>query len=196
MPTKSHGGPRSGSGRKSAFGEPTQLIRVPTSKAASVVTWLESFKLSNRKLLPDESIGQDPRKFAQDTTLLAIPVLGRNVPAGFPSPADDYLDGTIDLNQHLITNAEATFILRVSGVSMIGAGIYDGDEVIVDRSITARSGRIVVAAYNGELTIKRLLIAGADVRLHAENPDFPNIVMAEGQELMIWGVVTRVLHRV
>ena len=114
----------------------------------------------------------------------------------FPSPADDYVEKQIDLNTHLIQHKEATFILRVTGWSMRDVGIFDGDEIIVDRAITPVDGKIVVAAIDGELTVKRLRQIGTAVHLGAENPDFPDIVLNEGQELCIWGVVTRVLHRV
>ena len=119
-----------------------------------------------------------------------------HIAAGFPSPADDYVEKQIDLNAHLIQHKEATFILRVSGWSMRDVGIFDGDEIIVDRAITPSDGKIVVAAINGELTVKRLRIVGQTVYLLAENPEFPAIPLQEGEELCIWGVVTRVLHSV
>lgn len=119
-----------------------------------------------------------------------------HIAAGFPSPADDYVEKKIDLNAHHIQHKEATFILRVSGWSMRDVGIFDGDEIIVDRAITPSDGKIVVAAINGELTVKRLRIVGQTVHLLAENPEFPAIPLQEGEELCIWGVVTRVLHSV
>ncbi len=125
-----------------------------------------------------------------------FPLMVSRIAAGFPSPADDYVEKQIDLNTHLIQHKEATFILRVTGWSMRDVGIFDGDEIIVDRAITPVDGKIVVAAIDGELTVKRLRQIGTAVHLVAENPDFPDIVLNEGQELCIWGVVTRVLHRV
>ncbi|MCD7100561.1 MULTISPECIES: LexA family protein [unclassified Pseudoclavibacter] len=118
------------------------------------------------------------------------------VHAGFPSPAQDYFDGSIDLNEHLIADPVATFIIRVAGDSMIGCGISDGDEVIVDRSLRPVDGSIVIAVVEGELTIKRLRLTGRGPQLHPENPDYPVIHIGEGQELSVWGVVTRCLHRV
>ena len=118
------------------------------------------------------------------------------VHAGFPSPAQDYFDGSIDLNEHLIADPVATFIIRVAGDSMIGAGISDGDEVIVDRSLRPTEGNVVIAVVEGELTIKRLHLGAAGPELHPENPDYPVIRVSPGQELSIWGVVTRCLHRV
>ena len=117
------------------------------------------------------------------------------VPAGFPSPAADHTRKTLDLNEHLIRNREATFIFRVKGDSMIGIGIYDGDELIVDRSIDPKHGNIVLAVLNNEFTVKRLHRRGGVIKLIAENPIYPPIVVREGEELVIWGVVTRNLHK-
>ena len=125
-----------------------------------------------------------------------FPVMSHHVPAGFPSPADDHAQDPIDLNEHLILHRAASFILRVSGWSMIGAGIHDGDEIIVDRAIDPVDGHVVVAVIDGELTIKRLKKLGNKIRLVAENPDYPDIEFLKGEELTIWGVVTRVLHKV
>ena len=125
-----------------------------------------------------------------------LPFMVSRIAAGFPSPTDDYVEKQIDLNTHLIQHKEATFILRVSGWSMRDAGIFDGDEIIVDRAIIPVDGKIVVAAINGDLTVKRLRRIGSAVHLVAENPEFPVIILKEGEELCIWGVVTRVLHRV
>lgn len=117
------------------------------------------------------------------------------VPAGFPSPAQDYFTGRIDLNKHLINDITSTFLVRVSGHSMDGAGIYDGDELVVDRSLTPADGNVVVAIIDGELTIKRLRLEHGRVRLAAENPAYPDVVVPELAELSVWGVVTRCLHR-
>lgn len=117
------------------------------------------------------------------------------VAAGFPSPAADHTRKQIDLNEHLIRNKEATFIFRVKGESMTGIGIYEGDELIVDRSIEPKHGNIVLAVLNNEFTVKRLHRRGGVVKLIAENPIFPPIVVKDGEELTIWGVVTRNLHK-
>jgi DNA polymerase V len=118
------------------------------------------------------------------------------VPAGFPSPAQDYFNGRIDLNKHLIKDITSTFLVRVSGHSMDGAGISDGDELVVDRSLTPADGNVVVAIIDGELTIKRLRLEHGRVRLAAENPDYEDVLIPEMSELTIWGVVTRCLHHV
>jgi DNA polymerase V len=117
------------------------------------------------------------------------------VPAGFPSPAADYACKRIDLNEHLIRNKEATFVFKVKGDSMSGVGINEGDELLVDRSIEPRHGHIVIAVLNGEFTVKRLHSRGGIVKLVAENPRYPAIVLKDGQELVVWGVVTRNLPK-
>ncbi|MDQ3195764.1 MAG: translesion error-prone DNA polymerase V autoproteolytic subunit [Pseudomonadota bacterium] len=127
---------------------------------------------------------------------ILLPLVGGRVPAGFPSPADDYIEGRIDLNEHLIRNKEATFIFRVKGWSMLKAGIHDGDELIVDRSVEPCHRHIVVAVVNGQLTVKRLHKRARVVRLLSENDDHPCIEFKDGDELQIWGVVTTVLHKV
>ena len=118
------------------------------------------------------------------------------LPAGFASPAQDYYDAGIDLNRHLIRDATSTFIMRVSGDAMDGAGISDGDEIIVDRSLTPKDGSVVVAVLNGELTIRRLLLTGHGIFLHADSPGSTDIRVPDPAELSVWGVVTRCLHHV
>lgn len=118
------------------------------------------------------------------------------VPAGWPSAAQDYYSGEIDLNEHLISDPAATYIVRVAGDSMVGAGISDGDELIVDRSKEPQYGDVVIAMLDGDLTVKRLQRTEAGVVLCAANPRYPDIVVEELSELRIWGVVTRCLHHV
>lgn len=117
------------------------------------------------------------------------------VPAGYPSPAQDYFDGPVDLNEHLIKDKTSTFIVRVVGDSMEGAGISDGDELIVDRAAEPQDGSVVIAVLDGELTVKRLRITPQEVLLMPENPRYSPIRVAES-ELVIWGVVTYSLHHV
>ncbi len=116
------------------------------------------------------------------------------VAAGFPSPADDHFEGPLDLNAHLVAHPAATFVVRVAGDSMLGAGIRDGDLLVVDRSREAVSGAIVVAVVDGELTVKRLRVDRRGVRLEAENPAYKPIVVREGAELTIWGVVAHAIR--
>jgi DNA polymerase V len=117
------------------------------------------------------------------------------ISAGFPSPADDYIDRSLDLNELLIKNPPATFFVKVAGDSMTGAGINDGDTLIVDRSIEATNGRIVIAAVNGELTVKRLVKSNGSCRLVAENSDYAPLEITEESQCEIWGVVTSVIHQ-
>jgi DNA polymerase V len=135
----------------------------------------------------------DPRPLIGGEVLL--PAVGESVPAGFPSPAQDYWSGDLDLGAHLIRDRTATFIVRASGHSMKRAGIFDGDELIVARSVTAQDGHIVIAVLDGELTVKRLRVTPAEVLICAENPSYPDITVPTLSELQVWGVETWVLHR-
>jgi DNA polymerase V len=125
-----------------------------------------------------------------------IPLFASRIPAGFPSPADDYVEARLDLNELLIQRQEATYFLRVKGDSMQGAGIHPGDLIVVDRSLEAQDGSVVVAEVDGALTIKRLRLGGGNPELHPDNPAYPVIRFKEGQELRIWGVVTSSVHTV
>jgi DNA polymerase V len=115
---------------------------------------------------------------------------------GFPSPADDYVERQLDLNEHLVRNRQATFFLRVRGDSMIGAGIYDGDLLIVDRSLKATHKKIVVAVVQGELLVKRLLHVDKKIFLAAENPSYAPIEVTSELGFEVWGVVTHAIHEV
>jgi DNA polymerase V len=128
------------------------------------------------------------------TTRYRLNYFQQPVSAGFPSPAEDHLDGKLDLNRHYIKNPAATFFVRVAGDSMTGAGIHNGDLLIVDRSLESTPGHVVIAVINGEHTVKRLHREGDRLLLLAENADYAPIVVSELEELHIWGVVTCVLH--
>src|SRR5215217_8947327 len=124
---------------------------------------------------------------ALDPEALPLPLLGRLLPAGFPSPADDYLEGEIDLNRLLIERPAACYLMRVSGLSMSGAGIMDGDLVVVDRSVEAVPGHVVVAVIHGEMTIKRLRrLRDGRLLLKAENPEYPSTVVGEEHPAEVW----------
>lgn len=138
----------------------------------------------------------DVREIAAGAPVESAPFIDLEVACGFPSPAQDYQTSEIDLNEHLMPNRVSTFIVRVSGHSMVRAGIFDGDEIIVDRSIRAQDGHVVVAVVDGELTVKRLRLTDGGVALVPENPDFPTLFIPELSDLRVWGVVTRSLHRV
>lgn len=118
-----------------------------------------------------------------------VVLFASRVPAGFPSPAEDHAEARLDLNEHLIDHPTATFFVRVSGESMLGAGIHDGDLLIVDRSLTPADGDIVIAVIDGEHLVKRLSLTGTGVSLLSENPAFRPIRLSSEQQLHIWGVV-------
>ena len=123
-----------------------------------------------------------------------IPLLNNSVSAGFPSPADDYTEENIDLNEHLISNPFSTFFLRVKGDSMINAGIKDKDLIIVDKSLIAKPGDIVIAMIDGEFTIKRLSIKNDELYLKAENHNYPDFRFKNHIDVQIWGVVIYSIH--
>ncbi len=131
----------------------------------------------------------------EQKTKVLRPLFLSGVSAGFPSPAEDYIDRKLDLNELLIKNPAATFFVRVAGDSMTGAGIHHDDILIVDRSLEAASDTIVIAVYNGELTVKRLIHDKNSIRLVAENPAYPPLVIDEDNGCEIWGVVTSVIHQ-
>ena len=130
-----------------------------------------------------------------ETLSTTRPLLTSRVEAGFPSPADDHVERTLDLNEELITHPAATFFLRASGRSMQGAGIHDGDLLVVDRSVPSDEGTVVVAVVDGDFTVKRLRRTHGGMILAAEHPEYPPIPIGAETDVRIWGVVTWVLHR-
>jgi DNA polymerase V len=138
------------------------------------------------------AIGRAPETPSGATT----PFFEGRVEAGFPSPADDYMDRPLDLHEQLVPRPAATFFVRAQGDSMVGAGIHDGDLLVVDRSLAPVPGRVVIAALDGELTIKRLGRGPDGLRLEAENDAYPVIEIGEDTDARIWGVVTSVIHAV
>ncbi len=124
-----------------------------------------------------------------------LPLFISCVAAGFPSPAEDYMEKRLDLNDLLIKHPAATFFVRVEGDSMRDAGILSGDILVVDRALEAVHGKIVVAVIDGEFTVKRLHIHSGGVTLLPENPAYPALEVKPGSEFQIWGVVTYVIHR-
>lgn len=122
-----------------------------------------------------------------------IPLFAEGVAAGFPSPARGEIDGTLDLNELCVRHPAATYFIRARGESMIGAGIGDGDVLVVDRSLAARDGNIIIAAVDGAFTVKRLEKRGKAVRLLPENPAFSPITLTPGMQAEFFGVVTHVV---
>lgn len=125
---------------------------------------------------------------------LKVPLVGQSVHAGFPSPADDFIEEMIDLNQVLVQNPTATFLWRVVGDCMVDVKIFPGDVVVVDRSLTPKHRSIVLAIIDSEPTLKRLQRRGGQLFLHNENAKLPIFTVAEGIEVSIWGVVTATIR--
>ena len=168
------GGARAGAGRpkgQGKYNEQTKPVRIPESMVNDVLAFVESSGYQ-------------------------LPLYACAVQAGFPSPADDHMEGKLDLNKHLIKHPTATFFVKAAGESMIKAGIHPGDILVVDRSLEAKHGKIVIAAVDGELTVKRLHQNGKGMYLMPENDAFQPIKINEGSDMIIWGVVTNVLHEV
>jgi DNA polymerase V len=133
--------------------------------------------------------------FKADTaTKQLLPLYLSRIKAGFPSPADDYLDKKLDLNEFLIKHPASTFFVKVKGDSMVNGGIHSGDILVVDRSAEPKNNKIVVAVVNGDFTVKRVQKRGGKLFLVAENPDFPPMEISESAEFEIWGVVLHVIH--
>jgi len=171
----SHGGSRVGAGRpkgQGKFGEETKAVRLPHSLIPSVMRFVKN-------------------------KCYSLPLYSSKVPAGFPSPADDHIEGMLDLNDYLIKHPAATFLVRATGQSMLNAGIHENDILIVDRSMSPATGKIVIAVMDGQLTVKRLKkTKDGTLHLMPENPDFQPIEVKDGNEVFIWGVVTNVIHGV
>ena len=135
--------------------------------------------------------------FSVDTSSeLDLPVVEAGISAGFPSPADDFLDSSIDLNKVLITNKDATFYGRVKGDSMIDAGLSDGDLLIIDKSLEPKDGKIAVCFIDGEFTVKRIKITNKCIYLVAENKNYKPIKVTDDNDFLIWGIVTTVIKSV
>jgi len=170
------GGKRKGAGRPTGTGkyqEPTKAVRVPISLI--------------------QKIDDLAKGVSGDREL---PLYISRVAAGFPSPADEYVDEKLDLNSFLIRRPAATFLVRVSGDSMINAGIHSDDILVVDRSLEPKHGKIVIAAIDGQLTVKRLCRTKEKLTLVAENDKFSPIDITNSDHVHIWGVVTSVIHLV
>ena len=126
----------------------------------------------------------------------SLPLYLSRIKAGFPSPAEDYVDKKLDLNEHLIKHPASTFFVKVKGDSMVGAGINSGDILIVDRSLEPKDKRIVVAVVNGDFTVKRITKRGDKLSLISENPKYSPIEIKDGMDFEVWGVVVHVIHSV
>lgn len=165
-----HGGVRKGAGRPHRFGEPTKQIRVPVSAVKAIYQFIE-------------------RKG------LELPLFGSKVAAGIPSPADDHIETYLNLTDYLVKNTETTFLVRVSGYSMKDAGINEDDMLVVDRNLAPSHGKIVIAALDGQLTVKRIHKINQSLFLMPANDEFSPIEIKEENNIYIWGVVTNVIRQ-
>lgn len=200
MSRKTHGGTRDGAGRPTGTGrfdpsEPLGRVSIPVVDKAAVIDFARKRQLHRLsvKMTPQQLAALHPGRIllpAADAPPASVSLYATGVRAGFPSPADDYLDDTLDLNAYMIEDGPSTFMVRVEGDSMTGAHIFEGDVLIVDKGRTPVHGDIVVAAVGGDFTVKRLEKIGGRFILKAENPAYPPIVPTYEQELVIWGVVT------
>lgn len=191
------GGNRPGAGRKANTGvyrERTVAKRIPWSLAKDLDQLVASLREEQNKR--EFIVGPNVKELGPIySSNLSLPLFSNRVQAGFPSPADDHLEASLDLNQHLIKHPAATFFVRASGNSMVNAGINNNDILVVDRSLEPKHGDIIIAALNSELTVKRLYMKDERVVLKPENPDYPVIEINEEMEFLVWGVVTSVVHQ-
>jgi DNA polymerase V len=206
--SNNRGGTRPGAGRPHGTGKykhPTTVVRIPENLLPAVRILLQNPPCANPTntnheisptLYPNGDGIAALSSVSQQTKPILIPLYESRVAAGFPSPASDYEEGKIDLNDMLIRHPAATFLVRVQGESMLGAGIHPNDILVVDRSLTPAHGRIVIAVVDGELTVKRLHKTQSQIILMPENEAFSPLPISEQQNFMVWGVVTNVIHSV
>ncbi len=173
-----HGGYRKNAGRPKDTGtykEVTKPVRIPLSRLDEVYALIRN----------EVSVADN---------VIELPLFDSKVAAGIPTTADDTIDEMINLNDLLVHNPKDTFMVKAIGESMINAGINSGDLMVVDKKIEPKSGRVVIAAVDGELTVKRLLKTAAKTQLLPENPDFKPIDITEHSDAAIIGVVTNTIH--
>jgi len=192
MPHATHGGARVGAGRKpgsGTFREPTRPIRVPVSQVGAVVSYLDACRHA--------TVAETPREILHVLPQMSLTAFASNVPAGLPSAVADDVDEAINFHSELVIEGHEseTFVLRIKGWSMMNAGIFDGDRIVVDRALSPRQHDVVVAMFNNELTVKRLGTVDGKLALLPENPHFKPILVDEEDELTVWGVVTNCLRQ-
>lgn len=183
------GGFRLGAGRKSGsglYGEQTKVIRVPRSSVSDIKKYINLFRSSNV---------EEVSSAYKNTTHNPLVLFEHKVPAGFPSPADDHVEKRLDLNEYLIKKSDATFFVKIKGDSMVDASINDGDIVIVDRSMQAKVGDIVLASVDGNFTIKTLSKYKLNPRLLPANDKYKPIEINDNTQFELWGVVTGAVRK-
>lgn len=192
MPHLAHGGARVGAGRKpgsGTFREPTRPIRVPISQVCTVVSYLDACRHA--------TVVKAPRGVLYALPQVSLTAFASRVPAGLPAAIADEIGEAINFHSELVIEGHEaeTFVLRVNGWSMMNAGIFDGDRIVVDRALSPRQDDVVVAMLNNELTVKRLGTVDGKLALLPENPHFTPMLVDEGDDLTIWGVVTNCLRQ-
>lgn len=182
--SRSRGGYRPGAGRKSGsrHAEPTKVVRLPVDLADAARRAAEA--------RGGNASGIGAFIQGEVRTNASAPLVTASVACGFPSPAEDHLERPLDLNELHGIGAPSVFLVRVSGESMTGRGLYPGDIAVVDKAREPKSGCVVVACLNGDFTLKTYLRQRGRVVLKAENPAFPNIEVPEEADFQVWGVVT------
>lgn len=187
---KTHGGKRPGAGRKpdNSMAQPTTVIRVPVNTAGTIKDFVSALK--GKHSLQGQAGVVDLIQFTQAKQRVILPLYTSKVAAGFPSPADDHVEQRLNPSDYLVKNDTTTFFVRVKGDSMIEAGIFDNDVLVIDRSRTQKTGDIVLAVLDGEFTVKTLDWSRKSVKLIPANRNYPVIEIKKGQSFEIWGVVT------
>ena len=148
------------------------------------------------KKLKRIQVGKELSFYSMDEKVLDIPFYQSNVSAGFPSPAEDFMDLDLNLQEYLVQHPSATFCVRVTGDSMQNAGIFSGDVMVVDRALEAKNNNIVLAVLDGEFTVKRIQKRAGKLYLKPENKNFSPIEIIEEMNFQVWGVVTHIIHKV
>ncbi len=188
------GGARQGAGRPKGSGkfkEATKPIRVPVGSIPIIQDYLARYN-SRTSAKPKAAVSDEVGNivaFEAVSGHLELPLHSSKVAAGNPSPAEDHVDDTLDLNDYLVERPDSTYMLRVEGESMLDAGILPNDILIVDRALDASHNKIVIAAVDGQLTVKRLFSRGGIIKLIPENKNYPTIELEDEAQLVIWGVV-------
>lgn len=189
--TRQHGGKRMGAGRKPGsgkYGEATTVIRIPQSEVGNVRDFLGALE-QKRQRAGQDNVAEFVA-FTPDRRALALPLFTSKVAAGMPSQADSHVERRMNPSDYLIENDGTTFFVRVKGDSMIDAGIFEDDVLVIDRAPVAQIGDIVLAMLDGEFTVKTLGKTKQGPRLIPANKNFPVIDIQEGQSFEVWGVVT------
>lgn len=188
------GGYRPGAGRPQGSGkyrESTHPIRIPTS----LVPQVEEL-LATKTAFPTLGKANNIYAISSKNPMQAVPLYSARIAAGSPTYADDHVECYVNFNEYLIQNPPATFCVRVEGSSMIEAGIYENDILVVDNSIEPTDGKIVIACLNSELTVKRLKLKEGDMQLIPENPAYSPIKITAEMDFKILGIAVHVIHSI